>query len=175
MATLVLEDGSVLRGQPFGAAVSTAGEVGKQARAGCRPHPTLLPSLPSLPCPDPAIFPLAHPLPPFGSHIPSPGPLIPHRQGNLFWGVLTAPVSVPKDALPEPEFCLFLAVFQTGMVGYPEALTDPSYKAQILVLTYPLIGNYGIPADEVDEFGLSKVATPNTISTILFKSVIINC
>ncbi|XP_036190966.1 CAD protein isoform X2 [Myotis myotis] len=74
MATLVLEDGLVLRGQPFGAAVSTAGEV----------------------------------------------------------------------------------VFQTGMVGYPEALTDPSYKAQILVLTYPLIGNYGIPPDEADEFGLSK-------------------
>lgn len=62
---------------------------------------------------------------------------------------------------PEPQPCLFLAVFQTGMVGYPEALTDPSYKAQILVLTYPLIGNYGIPPDEVDEFGLSKVATPN--------------
>uniref|UniRef100_A0A8C5LGD7 Multifunctional protein CAD n=1 Tax=Jaculus jaculus TaxID=51337 RepID=A0A8C5LGD7_JACJA len=74
MAALVLEDGSVLRGQPFGAAVSAAGEV----------------------------------------------------------------------------------VFQTGMVGYPEALTDPSYKAQILVLTYPLIGNYGIPSDELDEFGLSK-------------------
>uniref|UniRef100_A0A8C4PN49 Carbamoyl phosphate synthase arginine-specific large chain n=1 Tax=Equus asinus asinus TaxID=83772 RepID=A0A8C4PN49_EQUAS len=74
MAALVLEDGSVLQGQPFGAAVSTAGEV----------------------------------------------------------------------------------VFQTGMVGYPEALTDPSYKAQILVLTYPLVGNYGIPPDEVDEFGLSK-------------------
>ena len=35
-------------------------------------------------------------------------------------------------------------VFNTGMVGYPEALTDPSYKGQILVLTYPLIGNYGI-------------------------------
>jgi len=31
------------------------------------------------------------------------------------------------------------------MVGYPEALTDPSYKGQILVLTYPLIGNYGVP------------------------------
>uniref|UniRef100_A0A8I6A9Y4 Multifunctional protein CAD n=1 Tax=Rattus norvegicus TaxID=10116 RepID=A0A8I6A9Y4_RAT len=74
MAALVLEDGSVLQGRPFGAAVSTAGEV----------------------------------------------------------------------------------VFQTGMVGYPEALTDPSYKAQILVLTYPLIGNYGIPSDEEDEFGLSK-------------------
>ena len=32
-------------------------------------------------------------------------------------------------------------VFNTGMVGYPESLTDPSYKGQILVLTYPLIGN----------------------------------
>lgn len=36
-------------------------------------------------------------------------------------------------------------VFQTGMVGYTEALTDPSYEGQILVLTYPLIGNYGVP------------------------------
>lgn len=35
-------------------------------------------------------------------------------------------------------------VFNTGMVGYPESLTDPSYKGQILALTYPLIGNYGI-------------------------------
>ena len=37
-------------------------------------------------------------------------------------------------------------VFNTGMVGYPETLTDPSYHGQILVLTYPLIGNYGVPA-----------------------------
>ncbi|KAM0753284.1 putative bifunctional pyrimidine biosynthesis protein PyrABCN [Meredithblackwellia eburnea MCA 4105] len=37
-------------------------------------------------------------------------------------------------------------VFQTGMVGYPESLTDPSYAGQILVLTYPLIGSYGVPA-----------------------------
>lgn len=36
-------------------------------------------------------------------------------------------------------------VFNTGMVGYPESLTDPSYSGQILTLTYPLIGNYGIP------------------------------
>ena len=36
-------------------------------------------------------------------------------------------------------------VFSTGMTGYPESLTDPSYKGQILVLTYPLVGNYGIP------------------------------
>jgi carbamoyl-phosphate synthase small subunit len=35
-------------------------------------------------------------------------------------------------------------VFNTGMVGYPESLTDPSYYGQILVFTYPLIGNYGI-------------------------------
>lgn len=37
-------------------------------------------------------------------------------------------------------------VFNTAMAGYPETLTDPSYAGQILVLTYPLIGNYGVPA-----------------------------
>lgn len=47
-------------------------------------------------------------------------------------------------------------VFQTGMVGYPESMTDPSYHGQILVLTYPMIGNYGIPGDELDEYGLPK-------------------
>lgn len=36
-------------------------------------------------------------------------------------------------------------VFSTGMVGYPESLTDPSYVGQILIFTYPLIGNYGVP------------------------------
>ncbi len=36
-------------------------------------------------------------------------------------------------------------VFTTGMVGYPEALTDPSYRGQILTFTYPSIGNYGVP------------------------------
>lgn len=36
-------------------------------------------------------------------------------------------------------------VFNTGMVGYPESLTDPSYAGQILILTYPIIGNYGVP------------------------------
>ncbi|MAG91969.1 carbamoyl phosphate synthase small subunit [Candidatus Woesearchaeota archaeon] len=41
-------------------------------------------------------------------------------------------------------------VFSTGMVGYPESLTDPSYKGQILVLTYPLIGNYGVPGKETE-------------------------
>ena len=42
-------------------------------------------------------------------------------------------------------------VFSTGMVGYPESLTDPSFKNQILVMTYPLIGNYGVPKkDELE-------------------------
>ena len=36
-------------------------------------------------------------------------------------------------------------VFNTGMVGYTETLTDPSYSGQILTLTYPLVGNYGVP------------------------------
>eukprot|EP01064_Diplonema_japonicum_P038455 TRINITY_DN933_c3_g1_i1.p1 TRINITY_DN933_c3_g1~~TRINITY_DN933_c3_g1_i1.p1 ORF type:complete len:1496 (+),score=517.54 TRINITY_DN933_c3_g1_i1:45-4532(+) len=48
-------------------------------------------------------------------------------------------------------------VFNTGMVGYPESLTDPSYKGQILVLTYPLIGNYGVPdREDRDQYGLPK-------------------
>ncbi|XP_071835826.1 multifunctional protein CAD-like isoform X2 [Apostichopus japonicus] len=47
-------------------------------------------------------------------------------------------------------------VFQTGMVGYPESLTDPSYNRQLLVLTYPLIGNYGVPGDDYDQFGIHK-------------------
>lgn len=40
-------------------------------------------------------------------------------------------------------------VFSTGMVGYTESLTDPSYAGQILTLTYPLIGNYGVPETPV--------------------------
>jgi carbamoyl-phosphate synthase small subunit len=51
-----------------------------------------------------------------------------------------APVSVTGEV-----------VFNTGMVGYPEALTDPSYRGQILVLTYPMIGNYGVPCESVKD------------------------
>ena len=46
-------------------------------------------------------------------------------------------------------------VFYTAMTGYPESLTDPSYKGQILVPTYPMIGNYGVPSDEM-VCGVSK-------------------
>lgn len=42
-------------------------------------------------------------------------------------------------------------VFNTGMVGYPESLTDPSYAGQILVITYPLVGNYGVPDEAAVE------------------------
>lgn len=41
-------------------------------------------------------------------------------------------------------------VFSTSMVGYPEALTDPSYKGQVLTLTYPLVGNYGVPPYDLE-------------------------
>jgi len=45
-------------------------------------------------------------------------------------------------------------VFNTAMTGYPESLTDPSYAGQILVATYPLIGNYGVPNTGIGENGL---------------------
>jgi len=53
-------------------------------------------------------------------------------------------------------------VFNTGMVGYPETLTDPSYTGQILVMTYPLVGNYGVPGMSVtnnlaDNFESDKI------------------
>ena len=47
-------------------------------------------------------------------------------------------------------------VFNTGMVGYPEAITDPSYYGQILTLTYPLIGNYGVPSFETGAHGIPR-------------------
>ncbi len=46
-------------------------------------------------------------------------------------------------------------VFNTAMTGYPESLTDPSYKGQILVSTYPLIGNYGVPSKDTEN-GIPK-------------------
>ncbi|XP_078506206.1 multifunctional protein CAD isoform X4 [Lissotriton helveticus] len=77
------------------------------------------------------------------------------EDGSLFRGrPFGAPVSVSGEV-----------VFQTGMVGYPEALTDPSYTSQILVLTYPLVGNYGIPHDEHDEYGLSRWFESSRIHT----------
>lgn len=45
-------------------------------------------------------------------------------------------------------------VFSTAMVGYPESLTDPSYSGQILCVSFPLVGNYGIPEEQPDAEGL---------------------
>ena len=45
-------------------------------------------------------------------------------------------------------------VFNTAMTGYQEILTDPSYKGQIVTMTYPLIGNYGINSEDVESRGV---------------------
>ena len=46
-------------------------------------------------------------------------------------------------------------VFNTAMMGYPESLTDPSYAGQLMTLTYPLVGNYGVPPFSVEADGLA--------------------
>ena len=53
-------------------------------------------------------------------------------------------------------------VFQTGMVGYPESITDPSYYGQIMVFTYPLVGNYGFPKKEINQFGIDNSIESDT-------------
>lgn len=45
-------------------------------------------------------------------------------------------------------------VFNTAMMGYPESLTDPSYAGQMMVLTFPLVGNYGVPPFSIEQNGL---------------------
>ena len=46
-------------------------------------------------------------------------------------------------------------VFNTAMTGYPESLTDPSYAGQLMTLTYPLVGNYGVPPFTIEEDGIA--------------------
>ena len=46
-------------------------------------------------------------------------------------------------------------VFNTAMMGYPESLTDPSYAGQLMVLTYPLVGNYGVPPFSIEQNGIA--------------------
>ena len=47
-------------------------------------------------------------------------------------------------------------VFNTAMTGYPESLTDPSYAGQLLTMTYPLVGNYGVPSFRMGEDGIAE-------------------
>lgn len=56
-------------------------------------------------------------------------------------------------------------VFNTAMVGYPESLTDPSYSGQILVITFPLVGNYGVPSGKFEADGLSSFYESEKIHT----------
>jgi carbamoyl-phosphate synthase small subunit len=56
-------------------------------------------------------------------------------------------------------------VFNTGMLGYSEAMTDPSYLGQILVFSFCLIGNYGIPAPKSGNFFMSKGHESSSIKT----------
>lgn len=59
-------------------------------------------------------------------------------------------------------------VFSTGMVGYPEAFTDPSFTSQILTMTYPLIGNYGVPTSDVwedDHIHIAGLVVSNYVDT----------
>ena len=46
-------------------------------------------------------------------------------------------------------------VFNTAMMGYPESLTDPSYAGQLMTLTYPLVGNYGVPPFTIEKNGIA--------------------
>ncbi len=55
-------------------------------------------------------------------------------------------------------------VFTTAMVGYEQTLTDLSFKGQILTFTYPMIGNYGVPSEERDEYGILKYFESENIS-----------
>lgn len=57
-------------------------------------------------------------------------------------------------------------VFNTAMTGYTESLTDPSYRGQMMVMTYPLVGNYGVPSDEVDEYGIHLYRESERIHTL---------
>lgn len=76
-----------------------------------------------------------------------------------YWPKTESSPTFKKVAIGKPSRRHFFAdgevVFNTGMVGYPETFTDPSYRGQILVLTYPMIGNYGV-AGECDVKGVSK-------------------
>ena len=66
------------------------------------------------------------------------------ESGEKFYGVSFG-AEISKNNIIGGE-----VVFTTGMVGYTESLSDPSYRSQILVFTYPLIGNYGVPVSTVN-------------------------
>jgi len=74
--------------------------------------------------------------------------------------ILEDGIAISGSFFGHPSSVAGEVVFNTAMTGYPESLTDPSYKGQILVLTYPLIGNYGVP-ENIIENSLSKYFESN--------------
>ncbi|MDR0927577.1 MAG: glutamine-hydrolyzing carbamoyl-phosphate synthase small subunit [Ignavibacteria bacterium] len=68
-------------------------------------------------------------------------------------------------------------VFNTAMTGYCESLTDPSYAGQIMVLTFPLIGNYGVPSREIRKNGISQFMESEKIHTqaMIISDISIEC
>jgi len=74
--------------------------------------------------------------------VTGPDELRRRRRGRL---VLQDGAVFPGAVFGAPRPAAGEVVFTTGMVGYPEALTEPSYRGQILVFTYPSQGNYGVP------------------------------
>lgn len=64
--------------------------------------------------------------------------------GKIFYG----------NVFAQGENCTAEVVFNTAMVGYQEVLTDPSYKGQMVVMTYPMMGNYGINEEDVESKGI---------------------
>jgi len=65
-------------------------------------------------------------------------------------------------------------VFNTGMVGYPESMTDPSYRGQILCLTYPLIGNYGIPVNGNEPRAMNGLSKHFESEAIQIKGLVVS-
>lgn len=80
----------------------------------------------------------------FGKTSPLPTLIASYKQGELAQLILAddSPPIIGRSFGAAKSITSGEVVFNTGMVGYPEALTDPSYRGQILVLTFPLIGNY---------------------------------
>lgn len=80
-----------------------------------------------------------------GVHVPSPRS---SQAGRLMKLELQDGLSYMGTSFGADKSVSGELVFQTGMVGYPESITDPSYRGQLLVMTFPLVGNYGVPSRE---------------------------
>ena len=86
-----------------------------------------------------------------------------HLNANVFH-IFEQTVDKHLTVKQRVESCSDPSQLILGMTSYVESLTDPSYRGQILVLSYPLIGNYGVPpGDKVDAFGLPTFFEAETV------------